>query len=189
METDNVKFGRVLPQRSTNSNLFIRIKIKVGDRNLYITRAYSSDVKSIIALSARFVRCSSSPLRKSNYEGVEERRIEDLNGLYSHIKDKNYLILVAKDEDNNVWGDIIVKLDNREVFSNVSEAWIFDLTVDSELWGSRLAEELLRVAEDYVFKLGIEHIGLTVTVANERAFKFYKKMGYIEERVQMLKVL
>lgn len=154
-----------------------------------ICRADKDDVDEIIDLSARLAVYSVSDVRKADYSGLEERRREDLSGLYGLIYDDSMIIYVAKEAGGRVLGDIIVKLDNIEMMTGKAEGWLIDLSLEPDFWGSGIASRLLEAAENRAREQGIVYMGLTVTTTNARAVNFYYKMGYIKERVQMFKEL
>lgn len=154
-----------------------------------IGRADKEDIDGIIDLSARLAVYSVSDVRKADYSGLEERRRDDLSGLYNLIYDDSMIIYAAKGPDGRVLGDIIVKLDNIEMMTGKAEGWLIDLSLDPDFWGTGIASRLLEAAEDRARERGAVYLGLTVTTANARALSFYCKMGYIKERVQMFKEL
>ena len=52
-----------------------------------------------------------------------------------------------------------------------------------------MARRLLERAEDFVMARGLRFLGLGVTSANKRALAFYERLGYQEERKQLVKRL
>jgi len=58
-----------------------------------------------------------------------------------------------------------------------------------ELRGTGIATQLMKIAEEWLKQNGAESADLNVTASNTRAVKFYRKMGYEVERLNMKKRL
>jgi GNAT superfamily N-acetyltransferase len=58
------------------------------------------------------------------------------------------------------------------------QAFITSIGVRRERWGSGLAQQLIRTAEDHARDRGMRRIRLEVSIENVRAVRFYAKMGF-----------
>jgi GNAT superfamily N-acetyltransferase len=58
------------------------------------------------------------------------------------------------------------------------QAFITSIGVIQERWGSGLAQQLIRTAEDLARDRGMRRIRLEVSIENVRAIRFYAKMGF-----------
>ena len=155
-----------------------------------IREATSSDLPRIIDLAVDMVLFSISPLRDFDAEAVRQYRRTDLRALEEVMGSDQTSVLVADDEnDGRLLGHVIVATRNQESSSGTAQAWVFDLSVRPDHWGTGLAQALMARAEIFARSLGMTHIGLGVTLSNERALRFYQRLGYQEERVQMVKRL
>ncbi len=80
-----------------------------------------------------------------------------------------------------VWAAVMSTLVDQEV------GYIKNLYVAPHLRGRGQAQRLMRAVEDWLFHQGVDKIMLDVSVVNERAVAFYRKMGYAVERLRMVK--
>ncbi|MGI5843781.1 MAG: GNAT family N-acetyltransferase [Candidatus Xenobium sp.] len=151
--------------------------------------ASSSDIPAIIDLAVEAVRHSVSPLRGSRQEAVQEYRRADLQALPEVLTLPESGIFVAEDRQGRLVGHVIAMTGRSESLTGEPQGWIFDLSVAPEFWGTGVARRLMERAEDFVMAQGLRFLGLGVTSSNKRALAFYERLGYLEERKQMVKIL
>lgn len=154
-----------------------------------VRAAELSDIGEIIELASREAIHSMSPYRHPDQDKVIAARNEDLQSLYTMWWAPDMGIFVACDESGRIIGHVIVKIGGKEFLTGEEQAWIYDITVDPNYWGTGLAKRLMEQAEIYAQEQGMGYLGLTVTCANLRAIRFYQNMGYQDERIQMVKIL
>ncbi len=154
-----------------------------------ICRAQKKDLPGIIDLSVEIVGYSMSPRRQNDPVKAAEIRRNDMEALYWQISKADMAVFVAKNTRGQIVGHVVAKLDTTEFLTGEKQAWILDLAVKPEYWSRGLGQNLMYAVETAALELGIKYVGLTVTCANRRAADFYKKMGYQDERVQMVKEL
>lgn len=154
-----------------------------------ICRAEKKDLPGIIDLSVEIVGYSMSPRRQNDLAKAGEIRRNDMEALYWQISRGNMAVFVAKNAKGQIVGHVVAKLDTTEFLTGEKQAWILDLAVKPEYWSRGLGQNLMYAVEMAALELGVKYVGLTVTCANKRAADFYKKMGYQDERMQMVKEL
>lgn len=157
--------------------------------NIKICRAEKKDLPAIIDLSAEIVGYSMSPRRQNDLSKAEKIRRDDMEALYWQVNKGNMAVFVAKNTKEQIVGHVVAKLDVSEFLTGEKQAWILDLAVKPEYWSRGLGQSLMYAVETVALEQGIKYVGLTVTCANKRAADFYKKMGYQDERLQMVKEL
>lgn len=160
-----------------------------ADDEIVIRRAELADIPQIIDLASEMAIHSMSPFRRPGQELVIESRREDLQSLYQQWWSTDLGIFVASNSQGDILGHVMVKIGCKEFLTGEEQAWIFDIAVDPEFWGTGLAKRLLDAAENFAQERGMCYMGLTVTCSNLRAVKFYQNEGYQDERAQMVKIL
>jgi len=155
---------------------------------LLIRPATPEDVPAIIELATEMVLHSVSPFRQVSAEQVKTFRRDDLDTLGDLLNLEHSGIFVAV-EDGNIVGHIIVVAQQRDSSTGTEQAWIYDVSVAAGQWSRGVGRALMDEAERFALERGMRAIGLGVTVANRRAVDFYQRLGYQEERVQMVKNL
>jgi GNAT superfamily N-acetyltransferase len=153
-----------------------------------IRKATLEDLPAVIDLAVDMVLFSISPLRDFRSDAVRRYRRADLQALEEVMCSDQASVLIAE-QDGKLIGHVIVATRSQESSSGTSQAWVFDLSVRPDHWGTGLSQALMARAEAFGRELGMSHIGLGVTLSNERALRFYQRLGYQEERVQMVKRL
>ncbi len=154
-----------------------------------ILRASADDVEEIIDLAAEMAKCSKSPFRPADDAKIVADRRADMQSLNTLINNKDFGAFIARDHRGRLIGDVLVKTGLIDFLTGEEQAWIFDISVHPKHWGSGISKRLLQVAELFARERGIRYMGLTVTVANTRALRFYQHAGYQEERYQMVKIM
>jgi len=131
---------------------------------------------------------STSPYRGVPAERVREYRREDLQTLVEAVGLEHARIFVAE-EAGQLIGHVVVVAGHRDSSTGEGQGWVFDLSIRADRWGRGLGKILMEHAEEFVRERGLDAIGLGVTISNERALRFYREIGYQEERIQMVKKL
>lgn len=94
---------------------------------------------------------------------------------------------VAIDDRENVIG--FISLSTTTHFGGEVDAYIGELVVASSAEGQGVGAELVAAAERQARSDGRRCITLTTGAANERALRFYRRLGYHDEDVKLTKVL
>ncbi|GAJ97737.1 ribosomal-protein-alanine acetyltransferase [Geomicrobium sp. JCM 19055] len=79
--------------------------------------------------------------------------------------------------------------EQRDFFTNESVAYISAIAVTPEAQGSGVGKQLMKKAEQWCIERGLSQLVLDVFKANEGAVQFYKRLGFEEEVVKMVKSL
>ena len=98
-----------------------------------------------------------------------------LRGVLARIEKKKTVFLQAYFNDRLVGQVEINKNDYRKKYVGT-----LHLAVDKDFRGEGIGEELIKLAEEEVKKLGVTIIDLTAIDGNSPAISLYKKLGYIE---------
>lgn len=154
-----------------------------------VRRATMADIPAVIDLAVEMVVHSISPYRAAEVATVQEYRRQDLQSLYEALAMPDAGIFVAEDRTGAILGHVVVMAGRNESSTGEPQGWVFDLSVKPDHWGSGLAGRLMQRAEEFVQGKGLRYLGLGVTSANRRAIAFYERLGYVEERKQMIKIL
>jgi ribosomal protein S18 acetylase RimI-like enzyme len=154
-----------------------------------IRKATSQDIDTVIELAVEMVVHSVSPLRFATHKEIQEFRKKDLTVLRDFEKYGHIGIFIAEDEERHFLGHVIVVSGDVESSTGEKQGWIFDLSIKKEWWGKGIGKELMSHAEKFIKEHGLKYIGMGVTTSNFRAVRFYKDLGYIEERKRMIKRL
>lgn len=155
---------------------------------MLIRSATPRDIDGIIELATDMVLHSVSPFRTVTAEQVRAYRRDDLQSLRDVLEMEHSGLFVAE-ENGRLLGHIIVVAHQRDSSTGSAQAWIYDVSVRAGHWGRGIGRALMAEAERFAQKCGMQAIGLGVTMANQRALEFYDRLGYQQERVQMLKKL
>ncbi|MBI3929477.1 MAG: GNAT family N-acetyltransferase [Armatimonadetes bacterium] len=154
-----------------------------------IRPATREDLERLIELATEMVVHSISPFREVGFEQVREYRRSDLRSLEDALDLAHTGIFVAEDSGGALAGHVIAMAGQRDSSTGEGQGWVFDLSIRGDCWGRGLGRALMKTAEEFVRGRGYRYLGLGVTVSNQRALRFYREMGYLEERVQMVKKL
>lgn len=154
-----------------------------------VRQAGPEDIQAVIDLAVEMVVYSVSPLRPTTHEEVRKYRRADLEALETAIGKPHAGVFLAETAEGMMIGHVIVFGGQRDSSTGETQAWVFDLAVRREWWGRGIGQQLMEAAEQFARTQNCERLGLGVTIANERAVRFYQELGYLEERVQMVKKL
>lgn len=155
-----------------------------------IRAARVEDLPKVVDLAVDAVSHSISPFREIPPTEVQEFRRRDLMALNDAIHQPHVGIFMAEEEGSGRFlGHVVIVCGYTESSTGESQGWIFDLAVVPDAWSGGVGQALMRRAEDFSRSRGFKYIGLGVTTANERAVRFYERMGYAEERKRMIKIL
>ena len=77
------------------------------------------------------------------------------------------------------------------IWINVTEqkGFIYDFLINAEYRGKGYGKQTLLLIEEWGQKHGLEEIGLHVFAHNQSAYQLYKKMGYLETDITMVRKL
>jgi len=154
-----------------------------------IRQAKRNDIKNIIRLASEMVEHSISPLREASLEDVKRFRREDLDSLYSSLKNPNIGIFIAETMKGEFIGHVITMAGFVESSTGEVQGYIFDLSVEKKFQRLGIGAKLMEIAEEFCLEAGMKYMALNVTASNEPAVKFYEHIGYSVERKRMLKVI
>ena len=155
-----------------------------------IRPATDEDLPKLVELAVELVVTSRSPhrigvtddqirlFRRQNFDQIETLLEMPEGGLF-----------VAVDDDGDHIGHVLLLGNQIDTVAEIRQAWVYDVSVRRDWWGRGVGQALMGRAEEFARGLGLEYIGLGVTLANERAVSSYQELGYSVERVQMVKRL
>ncbi len=152
--------------------------------------AVFSDLEGIVELAVEMVVLSRSPHRP-DVADEEIRRVRRQNFQYIEevLKLREGGLFVAVDLLGQSIGHVVVLANQVDSVAEVTQAWVYDVSVHRKWWGRGVGRALMAEAEAFTADLGVEWIGLGVTVGNSRAIEFYRELGYEVERYQLIKRL
>lgn len=158
---------------------------------IFIRDVIDSDFEEIFKLASEVIVNNISPLRKNvNLDKVRKNYLNDLKLVRINLHERpNSYFFVANSEEGQLLGYILIATDVSESTTGIYQAWIFDLIVSEPYWSTDVPHKLVQKAEEVARKNGLRHIALQITCSNERALKFFKDLGYMEERKRMYKRL
>jgi len=109
------------------------------------------------------------------------------------VKDNNGIIILAYDK-NEVVGYVagIIERKTKEDLLEVKpikECKILDLFVFEKCRGLGLGKKLMKMAEDYFKKKSCKKANIDVFEPNTYAHNFYRKLGYSDRVIEMIKEL
>jgi len=160
-----------------------------GNKEIIIRKAEIEDVPSIIKLASESIIHSVSPFRNMDIEKAIEYRRDDLKEIEKWVSpESSGILLVAETEEGEFCGHVILVTGYFGITGDPL-GWILDITVCPPFRGTGLSQKLHEIVEIILKEQHIGGICLGVTSVNERAVNFYKKLGYQEEFVQLVKVL
>ncbi len=139
--------------------------------NLVFEELNYSDIKQIYPLMKRFNKDSVKTSYFKYEDENHDRRFKDLSS-------SKHIIQIAK--DNNKIVGLVIGLTKKDPVGKISVVY-----VDKPYRGTGLAETLFTKVVDWLKKNNRPIIRVGVMGINERAKKFYKKMGFIEDTIQM----
>lgn len=96
-------------------------------------------------------------------------------------------VLVAEDGRGRCLGFVSVARDVH--FTGEEQAYVGELAVAEEAEGIGVGRALMAAAEAWSRERGYRLIALDTGAANDRARGFYRRLGYAEESVKLVKVL
>lgn len=154
-----------------------------------IRKATIEDIPYVIQMASDVIGSSISPCRNVSVEEAREYRKDDLKDLATWLEpDIPAFIFVAETEEGEICGHVIFVFGSFNIISE-TVGWILDITVSTRFRGTGLSRKLHCLVETILKDKNVDGIYLSVTSSNERAVSFYKKLGYLEEHLCLLKIL
>lgn len=126
---------------------------------------------------------------ETNFPGfrVDRYFLEDYaRDLRRAARDPNEAMFVLEQEGRLcgfIWGAIMATLVDPRV------GYIKNVYVAPHLRGTGQAEQMMAAMEQWLFEMGADKVMLDASVCNPRAVRFYERLGYVTERVRMVKRL
>lgn len=111
----------------------------------------------------------------------------DTDALLALFKDPTRPVFVATDADSVLGYCFCIHrpCQDHVVFADRHELYIDDLCVDESCRGTGIAAALYRHTQNYAKETGCTVITLNVWCGNERAQRFYEKMGMTQRNITM----
>ncbi len=148
------------------------------------------DIERVANLAVDLVVESRSQLRPevpdADIRAARRKNFEQLESVMGHPECG---VFIAVSEAREFIGHILLLGNNVDAVADIRQAWIYDVSVRRDWWGQGVGRALMAAGEQFAQDLGLEWIGLGVTLGNSRAVGFYEELGYQRERVQMVKRL
>lgn len=140
-------------------------------------------------LGKNVIPASISPWRKQSMEDTLKYREKILKGFWTWIQQTDSKVFIAETEKEKPVGYLVLHPSSREELTGVLQAWVMDLAVLPEYRHHGVGQHLMEYAEKYSREQGIHYLGLAVSSHNLDALHLYEKLGFVEERKLMVKVL
>ena len=106
-----------------------------------------------------------------------------INSIWEYLKENKAYIYVATYE-NIIVGFIWTY---PRIFFDEKRLYINSLIINSNYRGNKIGEQLVKTVEKKAKELNCDAIDVSTASFNEGGLKFYKKYGFIEERIQLFK--
>ncbi len=122
--------------------------------------------------------------------GVGTKYNED--ELRALLADETRPILVAVDENDDVWGYsfcIVQQHVGHPVMTDIKTLYIDDLCVDETARGKKIGKLLYEASLDLARSLGCYNLTLNVWSCNESALRFYQSLGLVPQKIGMEVIL
>ncbi|MBM7630931.1 GNAT family N-acetyltransferase [Geomicrobium sediminis] len=140
-----------------------------------------ADQDKIKALAERFLEFELLPYR--DHKRMYEKQMELAE---SSVKNASNIYVA---EQGQQFLGYIELAEQRDFFTNESVAYISAIAVTPKAQGSGAGKQLMKKAEQWCSERGHSQLVLDVFKANEGAVQFYKRLGFEEEVVKMVKSL
>lgn len=126
------------------------------------------------------------------------RRLPEFGDVFTkemleNVRKQTGKILLACDNDipvGFICGLILVANENQELKIIPSKTGYIDkFYINKEYRGKGIGKELILQIEDYLKSVGCDSVWLEADAFNSNAYNFYKKGGYLDREIGMLKQL
>lgn len=143
----------------------------------------------LYSLGKEVIPVSVSPWREQSMDDTLRYRERNLKGFWTWIQQTDSKVFIAENDQKEPVGYLVLYPTSREELTGVLQGWIMDLAVLPNSRKQGIGERLLEKAVSYCQDNGILYLGLAVSTHNVQALRLYEKMGFIEERKLMVKLL
>ena len=150
---------------------------------------YEQQFREIIFRLAKHIEQIDPLKRNLIQESYKHLYVDNLFKEINENKGKIYLYI----EDNNILGAIVGTIEEKSEFKktyylgNIGE--ILEIFVDEDSRGKYIGKLLYSKMEEYFINNGCDEIRLIVFAPNTDAIGFYKKLGFINRNIEMIKEL
>ncbi len=158
-----------------------------------IRKAKKEDIKKIWEIEKEsrkyYIKISQVKYRKLNKSEIDEKaKSEFIKDLSKSLENKSNLSLVAELSGELV-GWIFSELGTWWGWpsNSLKTIWIEDIGVLGKYQRKRIAKRLLEETEKKARIKRMKYCCLTVRVKNKSAYEFYKKNGYVDFNIEMVK--
>lgn len=127
--------------------------------------------KDLVSISRPYVKCT---------EHFKEQFKKDIKKSLNKKSNKILIFEYDKKPIGYIWLEKKYHRYTQERVGHISQIYLI-----KEHRGKGFGNLLMKKAEEFFKKHNIKKIGLTVTVSNERAIRFYKKSGFKIKRYEM----
>lgn len=154
--------------------------------NVTIRKATVDDLPQIQKLSQELFQVEQvrDPLLNMDWSMGEEGRKTFL----SRITEENRFCFVAE-ADSQVVGYTTASVLPILAWRPVKRLEMENLIVTEKYRGQRIGEKLAQTLFDLAKSLGLERVMVSAYAANEHALRFYKRIGFVPDSLQLEKVL
>jgi GNAT superfamily N-acetyltransferase len=100
--------------------------------------------------------------------------------------DADHPVWVAEESETIVG---VVSAHIREHFTGQADCYLGELVVRPAAEGRGIGRQLVATVEAWAVERDVQRVTLETGAANHRAREFYECLGYLEEQVQLTKVI
>lgn len=152
---------------------------------LHLRPARPGDEPFILDLARRFADFDLPPGRtRAEIEAGTQRWLREA----LHSPSESVYLVVAERAAGERLGFVLV-LEREDFFRGTAAGYISEIAVTAEAEGSGAAGALMDAALAWSRARGHDRIGLTVFASNQRARRFYERLGYEAEAVIYTRLL
>lgn len=145
---------------------------------MQIRKAEKKDINRILELLSQVLEIHAELRPDLFISGTTKYTHDELTDL---LEDNNRRIYVAVDENDTVMGYAFCEIREQKNRSNLvpfRSIYIDDLCVDESLRHKHIGQALFDHVKSEAQKMGCYEITLNVWEGNDRACRFYEKMGF-----------
>jgi ribosomal protein S18 acetylase RimI-like enzyme len=151
------------------------------DDRLRIRPATLDDAAFVLGLVPRFAEFELPGDRRS------EELVDEFGRSLREALAAGADVFVAEDADGTPVG--FIHLQTATDLTGRPRAHVGDLAVTQDAQGRGAGRALMRFAEQWAAERGHDRIGLVALTTNERALRFYERLGYERDTVTLVKPL
>lgn len=116
--------------------------------------------------------------------------LEDIELMIEEKIGQDDTTIWVAEADESILGLLVSRyMEIPSMFELHKKGYIAETVVLPEFQNQGIGAQLLQRAEAWLIDLGVDHIGLQVSVSNEKADEFWRRHGYTPATIHMVKAI